>query len=173
MTSSELASFSLRPLGDADLDRVVELNNAATPAVPQSTREDIAELVGLSSLALAVVDDQAPERPIGFLLAMEPGQDYASENYVWFTRRGVAGLYVDRIVLDEAHRSRGLGPRLYGAVFDAARRAGLGEVQCEVNIEPPNPRSLAFHSRLGFTEVGQQATKGGSVVVALLAASVA
>lgn len=173
MTSSELPSFSLRPLGEADLDRVVELNNAATPAVPQSTREDIAGLVALSSLALAVVDDADPEVAVGFLLAMEPGQDYASENYVWFTERGVPGLYVDRIVLDEAHRSRGLGPRLYAAVFDAARAAGLAEVQCEVNIEPPNPRSLAFHSRLGFTEVGQQGTKGGSVVVALLAASVA
>jgi predicted GNAT superfamily acetyltransferase len=26
---------------------------------------------------------------------------------------------------------------------------------CEVNLEPPNPGSLRFHHRIGFTEVGQ------------------
>ena len=43
---------------------------------------------------------------------------------------------------------------------------------CEVNLEPPNPESLAFHDRLGFGRVGEQATKGGSVVVALLSRDV-
>ena len=43
---------------------------------------------------------------------------------------------------------------------------------CEVNIEPPNPASLAFHARMGFDRVGEQSTKGGEVVVALLAAPV-
>jgi predicted GNAT superfamily acetyltransferase len=172
VNSSELPSFSLRALGEADLDRVVELNNASTPAVPHSTREDIARLVELATLALVVIEDSRPEYAVGFVLAMAPGVDYDSENYTWFADRGVAGMYVDRVVLGEGFRGQGLGPRLYGAVFDAARQAGLGEVQCEVNVDPPNPGSLAFHSRNGFGEVGRQATKGGSVVVALLAASV-
>jgi predicted GNAT superfamily acetyltransferase len=43
-------------------------------------------------------------------------------------------------------------------------------VTCEVNLDPPNPESLAFHARLGFARVGEQETKGGSVTVALLAA---
>jgi predicted GNAT superfamily acetyltransferase len=45
-------------------------------------------------------------------------------------------------------------------------------VTCEVNLDPPNPRSLAFHERLGFREVGRQATKGGAFTVVLLAAAV-
>lgn len=39
---------------------------------------------------------------------------------------------------------------------------------CEVNLEPPNPHSLAFHHRLGFTQVGEQVTTRGTVRVALL-----
>ena len=57
-------------------------------------------------------------------------------------------------------------------MLDRARALGLGEVTCEVNLEPPNPASLAFHARLGFRQVGEQVTKGGSVRVALLARAV-
>lgn len=53
-----------------------------------------------------------------------------------------------------------------------AAALGLGEVTCEVNLVPPNPESLAFHHRLGFRQVGEQSTYGGSVRVALLARSV-
>lgn len=51
-------------------------------------------------------------------------------------------------------------------MFDAASKQGRDEV----NVDPPNPGSLRFHDRLGFTEVGRQATKGDTVTVALLAA---
>ena len=109
---------------------------------------------------------------IAFALLMTPGVDYDSENYRYFERRGTDFLYVDRIVVADSARNRGLGAELYRAVFDAARAEGRVEVTCEVNVDPPNPGSLRFHGRLGFTEVGRQVTKGGSVAVALLAASV-
>ena len=35
---------------------------------------------------------------------------------------------------------------------------------CEVNAEPPNPASDAFHAALGFTEVGQATLNRGKVV---------
>jgi predicted GNAT superfamily acetyltransferase len=75
------------------------------------------------------------------------------------------------VVAPHAH-GRGLGRLLYDAVVDRARALGLGEVTCEVNLEPPNPGSLAFHRRLGFAQVGEQVTTGGSVRVALLARGV-
>lgn len=40
----------------------------------------------------------------------------------------------------------------------------------EVNVEPPNPVSTAFHTSMGFAEVGRQDTYGGSVTVALMVA---
>jgi len=161
---------TLRPYRDRDLDALVAVNDAAYPAVPITPAEELAELIGMSSVAV-VVDDGAAA---GFVLGMPPGLAYQSENYLFFSARarehGTTFVYVDRIVLAAHLRGRGLGPQLYDAVFDEARRVGADEVLCEVNLEPPNPGSLAFHTRLGFVEVGRQSTKGGANVVALLAA---
>lgn len=159
----------IRDLTPADLDRLVELNSAAVPAVSETDAAGMRRLLALSALALAIVDDA--DTVLAFAILMTPGADYASENYRFFQARGTDFLYVDRIVVAEGARDRGLGAELYRAVFDAARRQGRAEVTCEVNLDPPNPGSLRFHRRLGFTEVGRQATKGGSVTVALLAAS--
>jgi predicted GNAT superfamily acetyltransferase len=40
---------------------------------------------------------------------------------------------------------------------------------CEVNVRPRNETSLAFHEAIGFREVGQQDTDGGTKRVSLLA----
>ena len=163
---------TLRPFRDRDLDALVAVNDAAYPAVPITPASELAELIAMSSVVV-VVDDGAPA---GFVLGMAPGLDYQSENYLFFSARarelGNTFVYVDRIVLAAHLRGQGLGPQLYDAVFAEARRAGAAEVLCEVNLEPPNPGSLAFHARLGFVEVGRQSTKGGANLVALLAAAV-
>lgn len=165
----------IRDLVPADVDRLVELNNAALPAVPHTSAEEFAGLLTSSDHAFGVVDaDGSADDAVlhGFVIGMNPGGDYASENYRFFEDRGTDHLYVDRIVVDEHMRGQSIGRLLYDRVFQLARFEGRSEVTCEVNVEPPNPRSLAFHSRLGFAEVGRQGTKGDTVQVALLAASV-
>jgi hypothetical protein len=158
----------IRDLNPTDLERLVELNTAAVPAVSESDAAGMQRLLALSALAPAIVDDT--DTVLAFALLMTPGADYESENYRFFEARGTDFLYVDRIVVAESARGRGLGAELYRAVFAAAREQGRAEVTCEVNLDPPNPGSLRFHGRLGFAEVGRQVTKGGSVTVALLAA---
>jgi predicted GNAT superfamily acetyltransferase len=162
----------LRPYRDGDLDALVAVNDAAYPAVPITPAVELAELIAMCTVAV-VVDDGAAS---GFLLGMPPGLPYQSENYLFFSARareqGSTFVYVDRIVLAAHLRGQGLGPLLYEAAFAEARRVGATEVLCEVNVEPPNPGSLAFHTRHGFVEVGRQSTKGGANVVALLAAPV-
>lgn len=160
----------LRPIQRTDLARIVELNDAASPAVPVTAPADMDRLVGLSSLALVAVGEDDVVH--GFVVAVDPGSTYDSENYRYFERRGTSHVYVDRIVVDSAARGSGLGRLLYDAVFERARRTGRSEVTCEVNLEPPNPESLAFHARLGFAQVAEQSTKGGTIRVALLAAPV-
>ena len=166
-------SIDLRPAVPADLAAMTVLNNAAYPAVPITEESEMAALLELSSLALVA---QSGGDVVGFLIAIDPGTEYESENYVYFSSRaaelGRPFLYIDRIVIDEAFRGSGIGRRFYRAVFSQAEREGRAEVTCEVNIEPPNPASLAFHARMGFDRVGEQSTKGGEVVVALLAAPV-
>lgn len=150
---------------------MVEINNSGYPAVPLAQAEDIAALMALSCLVLIAEDDQGV--PLGFLMAMDPGQDYDSENYVFFESRFTNHLYIDRIVLTENARGLGVGSELYERVFQRAKDDGRERVTCEVNLEPPNPGSLRFHRRWGFEDVDTQPTKGGHVVVQLLQAPVA
>lgn len=156
-----------RQIVPVDLPALAALNDAAVPAVSPLG------LAGLTAHAprcvVAVVIDDDDGRPMAFLLALAPGSDYDSENYRWFASHRPGSLYVDRIVVAPAARGRGLGRLLYATVASRAGELGLTEITCEVNLEPPNPESLAFHTRLGFAQVGEQVTKGGAVRVALLA----
>ncbi len=163
-----MSSVHLRPLRPSDYGRVVDLNNAAFPAVPNADVAELTRLAGYAGLALVAEHESAI---VGFLLAMDPGADYESENYRFFAQRGPS-LYIDRIVVDGHIRGAGVGRALYDAVFAKAKADGRPEVTCEVNLQPPNPQSLAFHERMGFARVGEQHTKGGAYTVALLAAPV-
>jgi uncharacterized protein len=160
----------LRDATPDDIDLLVEINNSGYPAVPMATALDMEELLELSSLALVAENDSGTG--VGFLIAMDPGEDYDSENYVFFESRFENHLYIDRIVLTEGARGLGLGSELYEKVFQRARDDGRERVTCEVNLEPPNPGSLRFHRRFGFEDVDTQPTKGGQVVVQLLQAPV-
>jgi predicted GNAT superfamily acetyltransferase len=162
--------LAIEPLEAADLDEVLALNQANTPHVGDLGAERLAAIVDECSLALVARDEDG--RLAGFVLVLAPGAAYDSPNYRWFSERYDDFRYVDRIAVDgTAHRS-GLGRRLYGAVFDHARDAGAPIVAAEVNVEPPNPVSTAFHTSCGFAEVGRQDTYGGSVTVSLMTAAV-
>ncbi|WP_374946840.1 GNAT family N-acetyltransferase [Agreia sp.] len=156
----------------SDLSPLLDMNNRAIPAVNLLDESELLDLVSMAHAAVVVVDDESPDEPLGLVVTLAAGNDYDSENYRWFDERGGDFLYVDRIVVAEGMRGRGLGQILYERVFAEAELAGLTEVTCEVNLDPPNPGSLAFHDRLGFVQLGEQVTKGGSVKVALLSAPV-
>ena len=66
-------------------------------------------------------------------------------------------------------RGRGHARRLYDDLFQHALRGGHERVVCEVNRDPPNPASDAFHAALGFSEVGLAAIHGGAKTVRYLA----
>lgn len=159
---------------DADLlDALLVLNNEAVPAVNELDAESLRRLIDESAHAIAVMQN---DDPIGLTLLFTAGASYESENYVWFEQRARAAgtdfLYIDRVIIADGHRSAGIGAQLYKHVFELATAEGRAEVTCEVNLDPPNPRSQAFHAREGFSEVGQLVTKGGAYTVVLLAAPV-
>lgn len=146
----------------------MDINNAGYPAVPLATLEEIRRLYDISSYRMAALGGAGDLA--GFALAMNPGADYDSENYVFFEGRFDNHLYIDRIVVADSARGLGVGSMLYQHLFDFAKTQGRSAVTCEVNLEPPNPGSLRFHRRFGFEDVDTQATKGGNVVVQLLQA---
>ena len=155
----------IRPVVDRDLDRLVALNNAAVPAVNALERSDVARFAVTADHFRVAARRGAP---VGLLIGLGPGADYASPNYLWFMVRYDAFLYVDRIVVVPAERSSGIGAALYADLERAARAAGCPRLACEVNIRPANERSLRFHERLGFRPVGTQDTEGGAKSVCLM-----
>ncbi|ONI89310.1 hypothetical protein ALI144C_05015 [Actinosynnema sp. ALI-1.44] len=158
-----MQSVILKP---ADAALVLAMNNAAVPNVNEATEAELAALIEMSGLTVALEEDDAL---LGFVLTLPPGVDYPSENYRFFSERYDQFIYVDRIVVSDGARNRGIGAKLYDLIGEHAAEHGIPRVLCEVNLEPPNPGSLRFHKRLGFAEVGQQRTKGGTYLVSLLA----
>ena len=156
-----------RRIAPADLPTLADLNDAAVPAVSPIGLAGLTAHVPRCDVAIVIDDDDG--LPVAFLLGLVPGAAYASETYPWFERNRPGSLYVDRIVVAPRAHGAGLGRRLYTEVEARAGALGLAEITCEVNLEPPNPESMAFHGRLGFAQVGEQVTKGGAVRVALLA----
>jgi predicted GNAT superfamily acetyltransferase len=61
---------------------------------------------------------------------------------------------------------------LYEELFAAAVQASHSLVACEVNVEPPNPASDAFHEALGFSEVGRAVIHDGEKQVRYLVKTV-
>jgi predicted GNAT superfamily acetyltransferase len=143
--------------------RVLALNNEHAKELSWLDADRLVELVGRAFLARRIGDVDA------FLLAFDQDADYDSPNFLWFRARYPRFVYVDRIVVSHSARGRGHARRLYDDLFQQARRAGHERVVCEVNREPPNPASDAFHAALGFSEVGTATIHDGSKTVRYLA----
>jgi predicted GNAT superfamily acetyltransferase len=153
---------------EADLDEVLELNERSVPHVGSVDRERLASIVGECRAALVARDQDGSLA--GFVIVLGEGASYDSPNYRAFAGRFDRFLYVDRIAVDPSSHRGGVGRALYEQVFDLARAEGAPRVTCEVNVDPPNPVSMAFHHAAGFVEVGRQVNYGGAVTVALLSA---
>lgn len=162
----------IRHAQTADLEQISAINEAGVPGVTPADVAEVSRLVDLAELAVVAVDAIDETVVVGFLIVMAPGVDYESENYRWFMERGTDFLYIDRIAIADGHRGGGIGEALYRELFRVAAEQGRAEVTCEVNTAPPNPGSMRFHERLGFTKVGELVTKGGAYEVALLARKV-
>ena len=143
--------------------RVLALNNEHAKELSWLDSDRLIELVGRAFLArrIGAVD--------AFLLAFDQNADYDSPNFLWFRSRYARFVYVDRIVVAPSARGRGHARRLYDDLFRHALRAEHEHVVCEVNREPPNPASDAFHAALGFSEVGTAAIHDGRKTVRYLA----
>ena len=127
---------------------LLALNNAHAQELSWLEPARLQHLVSQAFLARRIGDLDA------FLLAFDQDADHDSPNFLWFRERYPRFVYIDRIVVAASARRRGCARRLYRDLFEQGSRAGHACVVCEVNISPPNPASDAFHTALGFVEVG-------------------
>ncbi len=136
---------------------LLELNNTHVAETSYLAEDDWAALTGMAFVANCFPG-------AAFIIALAQDAPYDNANFNWFRARLSRFVYVDRIVVAVSHQGQGLARRLYLDLFDQARAADQPAVVCEVNVDPPNPGSDAFHDRMGFREVGQATLTTGKTV---------
>jgi predicted GNAT superfamily acetyltransferase len=162
---------AVRDIEIADLARVLEINNANTPGVSELTFAEL-ELDLHSSLHALAIDNELGE-VCAFCITFDPDAPDAGDNHRWFAERYKSFVYLDRIAIDSNHQNRGLGALLYQSVEQhMIHSSEYSLLCCEVNLEPPNPGSLRFHQRIGFTEVGQSIPEYANYRVSYLSKSI-
>lgn len=138
---------------------VIALNNRHAEELSWLTPTELSHLVSQAFYARRIGELEA------FLIAFDQDAEYDSPNFLWFNARYPRFVYVDRIAVASEARGRGHARRLYEDLFKHAGNNGHDVVVCEVNSDPPNPASDAFHAALGFREVGQATIHGGKKAV--------
>jgi hypothetical protein len=140
---------AMRLLRPEDLAWAHALNQAHAVELSSETPEAFAARVERACVALAAGND------LGFLLAYNQKPAEISANFDWLAERVTDFVYIDRVVIAGHARGHGLARRFYEALFGFAAGLGAARITCEVNLDPPNPASDAFHEALEFREIGQ------------------
>lgn len=144
------------PSSHADMLALNQVHQVETSALDMAALQQM--------LGTAFYADVAGGGADGFIIAFDQDADYDSPNFVWFKARYDRFVYVDRIIVADHARGRGLARTFYTNLFECAREAGHVRIVCEINVEPPNPGSIAFHIALGFVELAQVRLSNGKIV---------
>ena len=141
----------IRPLEEGDVAAVLTLNELEVEKLAPMDEAQLWEIHALADRFDVVELDGAF---VGFVVTVRPGSDYWSDNYQWYADRyGEDFYYLDRVVMHEEARGRGLGSQVYDALEQ--RAAAYRRLALEVNVDPPNEGSLAFHRGRGYEPVGE------------------
>lgn len=164
MSATAPGLISVRDATDEDEDFILALNGASGPGVADMSREEFRQV---RSWAARILVAELDGKPVGFLILIEPGTAYPSDNYGWFEDRFRRHLYVDRIAVDASAMRKGVGRALYDAAALVARELDEPRITCEVNEDPPNPESMAFHRAAGFHCIASRPSPRLGKVVAM------
>jgi uncharacterized protein len=141
---------------------LLDINNASARETSLMTLEKFDGMI----LSARVATFIAPG--VALLLAFEQGDDYDGGHFLWFRSRFEQFIYIDRVVVATHQRRLGLGRLLYTDLFKRAEQLGQSNIVCEVNSQPPNLISDAFHAAQGFEQVGTATFDGGAKSVRYL-----
>jgi predicted GNAT superfamily acetyltransferase len=143
-----------------DANTTLQLNNAHAK---ETSELDLASLTTL--LSMACYARGIDQGKTAFLIALDHTAPYQNPNFAWFKSAYPSFVYIDRVIVAESARGLGIARLLYEDLFAAAHSTGVPRIVCEVNLEPPNPASDAFHLAMGFEKVGQAVLYNGAKTV--------
>jgi uncharacterized protein len=149
-----------RDLGNLDAAITLQLNNAHAKETSELTLASLNTLLFMACYARGI--DQGKT---AFLIALDHTAPYQNPNFAWFKSAYQSFVYIDRVVVAESARGQGIARLLYEDLFAVAHSAGIHRIVCEVNSEPPNPVSDAFHLAMGFEKIGQAVLYNGAKTV--------
>ncbi len=159
MSEPGRVSALLRPITQADHEAVLALNEQNVELLAPLDQPRLRQLLGWADSG-SVIDVGGAFA--GFVLTFVSGSAYDGENFAWFAQRYPDFAYLDRVVIHEDFRRRGLATRVYD---ELEGRCGRPVFALEVNLDPPNEPSLAFHRARGYAEVGQRLSGGHTVTL--------
>jgi uncharacterized protein len=159
-----MGNTRIRDLTEPDRAGFLCINADSAPAV--SRLDSIAATALLSAADIAWVAE-IDGRLAGYLVGFLSTSNYDGEEFSWFKKSRNGFVYVDQIAIASPFRGHGIGRHLYTELFRWSLDNTCSTVVCEVNLQPPNPASLAFHERCGFSRVGQLAVSDGREVALL------
>lgn len=154
-------SLSIRPAALADREAILALNREGQPGVTALSAAEVEACIARATL-FRVAEDAGEVS--GYLVAFAAGFPSIGDEYAWFSARHDSFLYVDQIAVASKTWRRGIGSALYADLAREAAHRDVPRIVCEVNLRPPNPRSLAFHARCGFVETGRLEVSDGRFV---------
>ena len=150
------------------IQNLIPLDGAAILALNNANSEETSVLdeTGMEALLRdAFYARGIEDGKTAFLVAFDHKAPYVNPNFNWFKEQRESFIYIDRVIVAQGSRGRGLGRKLYRDLFAAATQAGHDRVVCEVNINPPNLASEAFHATMGFLSIGEATIHNGRKTV--------
>lgn len=151
----------IREIKQTDIESVLALNNDATPAVNALTFDELNGILRMAQKTWVAEDDGSI---VGALVVIGPKSLYQSANYSWLDSQFTNFCYVDRIIISPSNKRKGYGWLFYNMLDEHAATINADVLLCEVNVEPENPQSLAFHTSLGWTPFQDREHGPGKVV---------
>ena len=156
----------IQPLRAAT-EPLLTLNNNHSVELSPLTLAELDQIIRASFFSATINDSDA------LLISFDQSFPYEHENLAWlrsfFQKHPNPNFaYVDRVVVSPAARGKGYASALYTDLFQRAKSAGHTRIVCEVNLDPPNPVSDAFHASLGFREIGRAPIRGHAKTVRYL-----
>lgn len=152
MSGGELARVLIRPAGEPDLPAITEISNACIEATTGEWTE-IPHTV--EQRAVWLRDKQVAEHPV--LVAVDDDAVVGWGAYGDFRDSnrwpGYRFTVEHSVHVAESHWVRGVGRALVAALAGHAR--GAGKRVMIAGIDGANERSIRFHARLGFRQVGR------------------
>ena len=147
------------PFNGAVVAAMLTLNNAYAKELSFKSQSEFIDLLAAASHVRALPDGEA------FIVAFHEECTYDNPNFEWFKKRFDRFYYIDRVVVAQAQRGKGVARQFYADLEKTARVENRARLVCEINSVPANPASDNFHLDLGFLPVGEQVMSASSKTV--------